>query len=58
MKVRSIRTGEVKAVDDSYGVRLIEQGQAIAVSEAETRPERKAAAKADAKPDAKPAAGK
>lgn len=54
MKVKIIRTGEVRTVDDSYGVRMIEQGQAIAAGEAEAKPERKAAAK----PDAKPAAGK
>lgn len=54
MRVKIIKTGEVKTVDDGYGVRLIEQGQAIAASETEAKPERKAAAK----PDAKPAAGK
>ena len=49
MRVRIIRTGEIRTVDDSYGVRLIEQGQAIAASEADGKTERKAATKHDAK---------
>jgi ribosomal protein L9 len=41
-----IKTGEVVTVDDSYGVRLIEQGAAVVATEAKT---------AEKKPVQKPA---
>lgn len=47
MKIKDIKTGEVLTVNDSYGVRMIEQGKAVAAE-----PERKAAPKKEA---AKPA---
>lgn len=34
MKVKYIKTGEVAVVDGSYGIRLIEQGVAVAAPEA------------------------
>lgn len=33
MKIRMIKTGEVMTVEDGYGVRLIEQGKAVAAAE-------------------------
>ena len=48
MKVRMIKTGEVVTVDDSYGVRLIEQGAAVVATEAkpaEKKPVQKPAGK-------------
>jgi hypothetical protein len=33
MTVKIIKTGEIKRVNDSYGARLIEQGQAVAHAE-------------------------
>lgn len=33
MKVKMLKTGEQKEVNNSYGTRLIEQGQAVAVPE-------------------------
>lgn len=42
MKVKQIKTGKVISVNDSYGIRLIEQGQAVLVKE-----------KAKASPDGK-----
>lgn len=42
MKVKMIKTGEVKTVNDSYGLRLITQGQAVVVkTAAEKKPEKK-----------------
>jgi hypothetical protein len=31
MKVKILKTGEIKEVNDSFGARLVEQGQAIVV---------------------------
>lgn len=33
MKVKQLSTGKVLSVNDSYGTRLIEQGQAVLVKE-------------------------
>ena len=33
MKVKNIKTGEILTVNDSYGLRMITQGQAIPVDE-------------------------
>lgn len=38
MKVKMLKTGEQKEVNNSYGTRLIEQGQAVAVPEAKEEP--------------------
>ena len=38
MKVKMLKTGEQKDVNNSYGTRLIEQGQAVAVPEAKEEP--------------------
>lgn len=46
MKVKIVKTGEVKTVNDSYGLRLIEQGKAVSVSERQKKPAKKEAAKA------------
>lgn len=35
MKVKLTETGRVQEVNDSYGMRLVEQGKAIAVKTAE-----------------------
>lgn len=35
MKVTILKTGETKTVADSYGTRLLEQGQAVATPEAQ-----------------------
>lgn len=32
MKVKILKTGETKEVNESYGARLVEQGQAIVVA--------------------------
>ena len=46
MKVKIIKTGEVKNVNDSYALRMIEQGKAVPAAEHQKKPARKEAAKA------------
>jgi len=45
MNVKIIKTGEIAKVNDGYGLRLIEQGKAVAVKETK-KPAKKEAAKA------------
>lgn len=40
MKIKDIKTGDVRTVNDSYGARLIEQGRAVVAE-----PEKKSAKK-------------
>nr|DAW25072.1 MAG TPA: hypothetical protein [Caudoviricetes sp.] len=49
MKVRMVKTGETATVNNSYGLRLIEQGKAVAI------PEKKRTASAEKKGSESPA---
>lgn len=58
MKVRIIKTGEIKNHDAGYALRLVEQGKAVPVKEAiraaaRRETERKQEPKAEAKPTSK-----
>ena len=47
MKVKMVKTAEIKTASNSYGLRLVEQGKAVPVHEAPKKPAKKDAAKAD-----------